>query len=63
MLISKEERVVLYETNREPRDVEGFVMSLEDWMSEMKESVSVYSEGDEKKEKLEEEEVYGQQKV
>jgi len=32
-------------------------------MSEMKESVSVYSEGDEKKEKLEEEEVYGQQKV
>jgi len=28
-LSSKEERVVLYEINREPRDVGGFVMSLE----------------------------------
>jgi len=29
-LSSKEERVVLYEINRKPRDVGGFVMSLED---------------------------------
>jgi len=29
-LSSKEERVVLYEINREPRDVGGLVMSLED---------------------------------
>jgi len=29
-LSSKEERVVLYEIIREPRDVGGFVMSLED---------------------------------
>jgi len=28
-LSSKEERVVLYEINREPRDVGGLVMSLE----------------------------------
>ena len=28
-LSSKEERVVLYEINREPRDVGGFVMSLD----------------------------------
>ena len=40
-LSSKEERVVLYEINREPRDVGGLVMSLEDWMSEMKESTSM----------------------
>jgi len=29
-LSSKEERLVLYEISREPRDVGGFVMSLED---------------------------------
>jgi len=29
-LSSKEERVMLYEINREPRDIGGFVMSLED---------------------------------
>jgi len=52
-LSSKEERVVLHEINREPRDLGGLAMSLEDWMSEMKHQCqwSDPSEGDEKIEK------------